>query len=162
LVVGVRTLQDGRSLTNDDLSPDDRTPLTVLVERELIAPFRRRVLFPYRHGRCDVRVTACREAADGRDASPLPCDSGLEPATDRRNVSQESEGIDQIGLARCVWPDDKRSSLQVDIDGTEVPPVLEPQVCDSKGFGHLVEPPEAIAALSSLTLADEVGGRCLD
>src|SRR3972149_1191980 len=80
----------------------------------------------------DIRIAARGQAAESRDATPLP-DGLAEAAAHRNNVVKESERIQEVGFPRGVRADQEHPALEVHIDRREIAPVLQVDVRHPEG-----------------------------
>jgi hypothetical protein len=100
-----------RGAVEDDLSvaPDlflaQVQAALLLVESHLVGPLD--VIGQFERG-CYLNIgkAACRQAAEGADP-PAPAHGFLQAAAGNGQIAQEPEGIQKVGLARSIGPDEK-------------------------------------------------------
>jgi len=123
-VVGLRSCEDRIVKLLDYLSLDLRPLAVVLSKREFVVPEVRYLFGADSNTQNDVGVSPGRQSSKPRDASS-GLDCGLQTATDRRNVAQESDRVEKIRLPGSVRADQEDAALQIDLSVREVAPVLQ-------------------------------------
>lgn len=141
-----------RGAVEDDLSvaPDlflaQVQAALLLVESHLVGPLD--VIGHFERG-CYLNIgkAACRQAAEGAD-SPAPAHGFLQAAAGNGQIAQEPEGIQKVGLARSIGPDEKEPPANLHVAVGKILPVAELQACEPgvphslmDGFSHVAPVP---------------------
>ena len=136
LVVLIRAAENRTALVFDQFLIDGRLTLIVLNETETIAPFFVVGGLPDSHVDNDCRLAPRCQAADLRYTATV-ADGLLQPAAACRDLLEEPERVQEIGLPRRVGARHEDALLQPHVDVREVTPVLEPETCNLHGLPRL-------------------------
>jgi len=123
-VLCIRPFEENLSIPNYLFFSDRRLALLILVENQFILPARRRGSGLNGRPNPNVRVAPSRQAPERTDA-PAAADRLLKAAAGGGEITQEAEGVEQVGFSRGVGTDEKRPLLKRYFNLSKVLPVLK-------------------------------------
>jgi hypothetical protein len=131
--------QDFFALSKNPFFLYDGLLLIILGEMKFIFPFNLAISLTQTDMDNDVRISACRQASQPRNATAF--ENGiLKPATNRYYMRKKAKDVQKVRFPRSIGTDQKSPPLQWHINTEEIPPI--PQVylreteCAAPLFSH--------------------------